>query len=77
MLPHNPHGRGALNQTGLQFYPPWLLNQDIPVIPIIGSLDVGHLTEDLGATEIKLTAAEVAWLAEGSVTSRANAVLSP
>jgi aryl-alcohol dehydrogenase-like predicted oxidoreductase len=55
----------------------WLLNQDIPVIPIIGSLDVGHLIEDLGAAEIRLTAAEVAWLAEGSVTNQANAVLSP
>ena len=44
----------------------WLLNQDIPTIPIIGTLDAAHLAEDLGAAELRLTARDVAWLESGS-----------
>ena len=40
----------------------WLLNQDIPVIPIIGTLNATHLAEDLGAVDVRLTVQEVAWL---------------
>ncbi len=40
----------------------WLLNQPFPVFPIVGSQNPGHLQECLGAAEVRLSAAQVAWL---------------
>ncbi len=40
----------------------WVLNQDIPTIPIIGSLNLAHMKEDLNATSIRLSVQETAWL---------------
>jgi aryl-alcohol dehydrogenase-like predicted oxidoreductase len=41
----------------------WLLHQDFPVFPIIGTRNPEHLREDLGAAQVRLTAEQVRWLA--------------
>lgn len=41
----------------------WLISQDIPVFPIIGALDAGHLAEYLAAAEVSLSRDEEQWLA--------------
>ena len=40
----------------------WLMNQEFPVLPIIGSLQAVHLQEDLAASGICLTPGQVQWL---------------
>ena len=43
----------------------WLLNQDIEVVPIIGTLDTAHLSECLAAANVLLSPEEVGWLEHG------------
>jgi len=52
-----------LNATPGQIALAWLLNQTFPVFPIIGTLTVEHLREAAGATAIRLTPQQVAWIA--------------
>lgn len=40
----------------------WLMNQEFPVFPIIGSLHPEHLREDLAASGLRLSPAQVQWL---------------
>lgn len=47
----------------------WLLHQDVPVFPIVGSLDPAHLAENLAAATLRLTPTEVAWLETGTPES--------
>lgn len=54
---------GELGRSPGQVALAWMLNQDIPVFPIIGPCDAGHLREDLGAADIRLAADQVARLA--------------
>ncbi len=64
------HGRLAraqslareLNATPGQVALAWLLHQEFPVIPIIGTQNPVHLREDLEATRIRLSPKEMAWL---------------
>lgn len=43
----------------------YLMCQSFPVIPILGTLKVAHLEEDLAADQVRLTPEEVRWLREG------------
>ena len=40
----------------------WLLAQEFPVFPIIGTLDLEHLRETLAAASLHLTPSQAAWL---------------
>ena len=40
----------------------WMLNQGVQVFPIVGPRDPGHLREDLGAADIRLTRDQLTWL---------------
>jgi aryl-alcohol dehydrogenase-like predicted oxidoreductase len=51
----------SVNQVALA----WLMHQDFPVVPIIGTTKMEHLEDALGAAEIKLTPEQVRWLREG------------
>lgn len=50
---------GELGVTPGQIALAWLLNQDFPVFPIIGSLQAEHLQEDLAAADLRLTPAQL------------------
>jgi len=43
----------------------YLMCQSFPVIPILGTLKVPHLEEDLAADQVRLTPEQVCWLREG------------
>ena len=43
----------------------YLKHQPFPVVPIIGTTKRRHLEDALGALEVRLTAAQVAWLRDG------------
>ena len=43
----------------------WLIGQPFPVFPIVGTSKVERLQAALGADELRLTEAEIRWLAEG------------
>jgi aryl-alcohol dehydrogenase-like predicted oxidoreductase len=43
----------------------WLLHQPAQVIPLTGTGSIEHLEEAAGATQVKLTAEQVRWLADG------------
>ncbi len=43
----------------------WMLHQSFPCIPITGTCDVGHLRENLGAADVRLTADELRYLERG------------
>ena len=42
----------------------WLLAQEFPVFPIIGTLDLEHLRETLAAARLHLTPSQAAWLSQ-------------
>ena len=50
----------------------WLINQDIPVFPIIGTLNSAHLADALAAADLSLCAAELLWLSNGSGPDRSK-----
>ncbi len=54
-----------LGATSNQVALAWLLCQPFPVLPILGTADVDHLTDALGADKIKLTEEQIRWLREG------------
>jgi len=54
---------GTLGCTPTQLALAWLMSQEVSVIPIVGTLDVAHLAEALGAEAIALTREQVQWLA--------------
>ena len=56
---------GRRGRTPGQIALAWLMNQDIQVVPIIGTLNAEHLADHLAAADIPLTPAEVAWLEHG------------
>ncbi len=43
----------------------WLLNQPMPVVPIVGTLNLEHLQEALGAADLRFTPDQVRWLRDG------------
>lgn len=43
----------------------WLMCQPFPVIPILGTTDATHQSDAIGATSLKLTAAQLDWLRNG------------
>lgn len=45
----------------------WLFNQPLPVIPIIGTKNVEHLEDAMGATAIHLAPEQMRWLREGDL----------
>lgn len=47
----------------------WLLHQEPVTIPILGTLNLAHLQEALGAPQVSLTPAQVAWLRTGAAES--------
>lgn len=49
------------NQVALAY----LMHQDFPVVPIIGTVNMDHLTDALGAVNVKLSVDEVQWLRDG------------
>jgi aryl-alcohol dehydrogenase-like predicted oxidoreductase len=71
----NPTSRGRLRRaqqlaaelgcTPNQVALAYLKYQPFPVVPIIGTSDLGHLGDALGALEVKLTQAQVEWLRDG------------
>jgi len=71
----NPTSRGRLRRaqqlaaelgcTPNQVALAYLKCQPFPVVPIIGTSDLGHLGDALGALEVKLTRAQVEWLRDG------------
>jgi aryl-alcohol dehydrogenase-like predicted oxidoreductase len=56
---------GQLGVTPTQIALAWLMGHSFPVVPILGTTKIDHLKECLGAAEVRLTAQQVAWLAEG------------
>lgn len=54
---------GELGCTSGQLALAWLMNQEFPVIPILGTGNVEHLREDLAAEGVRLTSRQVSWLA--------------
>jgi aryl-alcohol dehydrogenase-like predicted oxidoreductase len=54
-----------LDATAGQVALAWLLHQDFPVFPIIGTRNEDHLREYLGAAGVRLTPEQVRWLADG------------
>ena len=54
-----------LGRTPNQIALAYLLGQDFPVIPILGTSQPAHLTDALQAPEIALTREQVRWLADG------------
>jgi 1-deoxyxylulose-5-phosphate synthase len=55
----------ARHCTPTQIALAWLLHQAPLTIPILGTLDVEHLREALGALDVPLTTDEVKWLRDG------------
>jgi len=55
----------ALSVTPNQIALAYLLRQDFPVFPILGTTKPTHLTDALGAPDIALSGEQVRWLAEG------------
>jgi len=53
------------NRTPNQIVLAWLMHQPFPVVPLMGTADVDHLTDALGAAELKLTPTEIQFLAAG------------
>lgn len=43
----------------------WLMHQPFPVVPILGTGDIDHLRDALGAVDVKLTAEQVQFLTQG------------
>ncbi|MFW6288520.1 MAG: aldo/keto reductase [Spirochaetota bacterium] len=43
----------------------WMLHQSFPCLPITGTCNVDHLRENLGASEVPLTAEELRYLEDG------------
>ena len=54
-----------LGSTANQVALAWLLHQPFPVVPILGTSQVPHLEDALGAANVSLTPAQVAWLERG------------
>ncbi len=43
----------------------WLMHQPFPIIPILGTANVDHLKDALGAPEVELSEEQVSWLEHG------------
>jgi len=56
---------GQLNATANQVALAWLRAQPFPVIPILGTADVDHLRDALGAVTIDLTDEQARYLETG------------
>lgn len=56
---------GELGCTANQISLAYLSGHSFPVIPIIGTVNLSHLDDALGATAIDLTPAQVRWLEDG------------
>ena len=54
-----------LGATPTQIALAWLMHQPFPLAPAIGTGNLEHLKEALGAARVALTAAQVRWLREG------------
>ena len=54
-----------LGRTPNQIALAYLMNQEFPVIPIIGTTDVEHMKDAFGAVDVKLTGQQVRWLRDG------------
>ena len=48
----------------------WLLNQNFPVIPIVGTTNPEHLEQAMGATSLSMTPAQVRWLSDDPEEAR-------
>ncbi len=59
------HVAADLGRTPGQVALAWLMNQAFDVYPVLGTQDVTHLNDALGATEIKLDASTRNWIADG------------
>ncbi len=55
-----------LDATPNQVALAWLLHQPFPVIPILGTSQLNHLNDALGALDLALDAQQVRWLATAS-----------
>ena len=53
-----------LNITPGQIALAWLMHQDFPVIPILGTAKLEHLTDAMGSARVQLTAQQVTSLAQ-------------
>jgi aryl-alcohol dehydrogenase-like predicted oxidoreductase len=51
-----------LDCTATQVAIAWLLHQPFPVFPILGTYNVARMDEALGALDVALTPAQIAWL---------------
>ena len=56
---------GKLGASANQVALAWLMGQGFEVVPAVGTGDVGHLVDALGAVGVGLSAEEVRWLGEG------------
>ncbi len=54
-----------LGRTPGQVALAYLMHQSFPVVPVLGTLSVEHLEEDLAAAQVQLTPEQVRWLREG------------
>ncbi len=50
-----------MNQVALAY----LMNHDFVVVPIVGTTNIDHLNEAIGAVDVKLTAEQVRHLRDG------------
>ena len=51
-----------LGATANQIAVAWLMHQPFTVVPILGTLKVGHLSDALGAAALTLSTEQVQWL---------------
>jgi aryl-alcohol dehydrogenase-like predicted oxidoreductase len=58
-----------LGATASQVALGWLMAQPFPVAPILGTMNVEHLSDALGAARLALTDEQAAWLELGEVPS--------
>ena len=57
--------RAVVSGKAYQVALAWLMGQGFEVVPAVGTGDVGHLVDALGAVGVGLSAEEVRWLGEG------------
>ena len=54
-----------LGCTANQIALAWLMHQDFPVVPILGTVNREHLDDALGSVRVDLAREQVRWLADG------------